>query len=279
MTRPTDVDPDTGHIVDTLDSIHRATGRGRGRVFEDWMALATAAFARDDARYTDVLDAYPAAGTDDPDDAIRRGCAEDFSEALGALVAATADQDRPVLGDIYERVGRQSDALGQHFTPWNVSYAIAELTLVTDDLEDATPADPLTVGDPACGSGRLLVATAKAVHERAPETPLVVAGTDKDRTCARMTVVNLVIARVRGRVEHGNSLTDEVWRRWHVRPSTPGPAVVVDDDPETTITYDAVQDEPSDEAAREDTPDSDQESPDLVVDGEQANLDIWADDD
>lgn len=276
MTTLADVDP----IVEYLDSIHLETGHDRGRIFKDWMALAVAAFARDDDRYNEVLDAYPVDGRDDPDDAIRRACAEDFAAALGELTEHTVSDQRPVLGGVYEQVGRQSDALGQHFTPWNVSLANAELTIHADDVEDATADDPLTVCDPACGSGRLLIAVAKAVHDRDPDTPLVVTGVDKDRTCARMAVVNLVLGATPGRVYHGNSLTMETWRRWDVRPSAVGPAVRIVEEPADLSMPDREPEEESEHEVVDATADPDAEAAEADVDlGAQTDLGVFGDDD
>jgi hypothetical protein len=221
MTRDADVDADVDDVIETLEDIRLETGHGLGRVFRDWMTLSVAAFEGDEDTYHDRLDRY---GRDGPSDR-RESVAESFSEALGELAVATVEAKRPVVGDIYEAVGNQADDFGQYFTPWNVCIAKAEMLVSADDADEATSDDPLTVADPACGSGRLLVAAAMALHDHDPDAPILVSGTDKDRTCARMAVVNLALANVPGRIQYGNSLTQEIHREWRVTPRGFGPVV------------------------------------------------------
>ena len=59
------------------------------------------------------------------------------------------------------------------------------------------------VGDPACGSGRMLL----AVAEIQPHWHFV--GQDVDLRCVRMCAINLALRNLSGYVIHGNSLTDE----------------------------------------------------------------------
>ena len=59
------------------------------------------------------------------------------------------------------------------------------------------------VGDPACGSGRMLL----AVAEMQPHWHFV--GQDVDLRCVRMCAINLTLRNLSGYVIHGNSLTDE----------------------------------------------------------------------
>lgn len=221
MTRESDVDPDVSGVIERLRDIRLETGNSLGRVFRDWMALSVHAFERDDDAYLDRLDRYDRDGNSET----RSNAAQAFSEALGELVVATSEAQRPVVGDIYEEIGNQADDFGQYFTPWNISVFKAQMTIASEDAADATADDPLTVADPACGSGRLLVAAARTLHDHDPSAPIVVSGTDKDRTCARMAVVNLVIAGVPGRIRYGDSLTQEIHRTWLVEPHTPGPVV------------------------------------------------------
>lgn len=261
MTRESDVAPDVSGVIERLQGIRLETGYGLGRVFRDWMALSVHAFERDDDAYLERLDRYERDGNTET----RANAAEAFSEALGELVATTSEADRPVVGDIYEEIGDQADDFGQFFTPWNVCAWKAEMLFSTSDVEEATPEDPVTVADPACGSGRLLVAAAYALHQRDPSTPIVVSGTDKDRTCARMAVVNLVIAGVPGRIRYGNSLTQKMHRTWLVEPNRPGP-VVREVDPDA----DTPREEPSDKDTGRDPVE-----PGAAGPQEQAGLGRW----
>lgn len=274
MTRESDVDPDVDDIIERLEDIRLKTGHGLGRVFRDWMALAVDAFEGNDDAYLDRLERYD---YDERDDDVLEFVAQTFSEALGELVVATAEAQRPVVGEVYERVGNQADDFGQYFTPWTVCAFKAEMLMHDVDGSAATADDPLTFADPACGSARLLVAGAKKLHDVDPSAPFWVQGTDKDRTCARMAVVNLVIANVPGRIRYGNSLTQEMHREWLVHPSGPGP-VVQSRKPDQHVS--AKGDTTDAETAESERAPDSESVPEPVVDPdvsvEQAGLEEWS---
>ena len=75
---------------------------------------------------------------------------------------------------------------------------------------------------------------AKLAHEADERVPLWVRGTDMDPTCARMAVLNLVIAALPGLIRHGNSLTQEVHRAWAVDPAA-RPVVIEVDPADVTL--------------------------------------------
>ena len=77
----------------------------------------------------------------------------------------------------------------------------------------------MTIVDPACGSGRLLVEAAK----RQPDAVYV--GVDKDVTCVKMTALNLCLFNVDGYAVHGDSLTQEYHGAWQTTYSPLGGSV------------------------------------------------------
>lgn len=221
---------DVSGVVDRLDTIRFDTGHRRPRIFRDWTVLMVSALARDDETYNDRLDKY-APAEDDMEQ--RREVATAFSEAFGELVIATREAERPVIGDVYEEIGAQADDFGQYFTPWDLCRLKAQL--ITDGRNpDASQDDPMSVSDPTCGSGRLLVAGAKRLREQYPDTPVVATGVDKDATCARMAVINLALAGIPGKIRYGDSLTMEGHREWVIDLTGTDPAVreVDPDDPD-----------------------------------------------
>lgn len=73
----------------------------------------------------------------------------------------------------------------------------------------------LNFGDPACGSGRFLI----AAHAKFPGN--YCCGEDIDRTCALMTVCNFILHGVNGEVIWHDSLRptkDYFYGAWRVRP-------------------------------------------------------------
>lgn len=109
------------------------------------------------------------------------------------------------LGELYENciAGiRRKRGNGQFFTPRHICDLMAAITAGTTKEEKAC--------DPCCGSGRMLLAQ----HANNPNTYLV--AKDLDRTCVLMTACNFLIHGCHGRVEWGNSLTEETHESWEI---------------------------------------------------------------
>ena len=133
-----------------------------------------------------------------------------FSEALAALtVEMTGDGSGmvDVLGDYFERFlsyGRN----GQFFTPQHLCDMMARLQNPVHALQ--------RILDPACGSGRMLMAMAKLNRHA------LFFGADNDRRCAQMTVVNLTLNSMYGEVAWMNSITNHYYAGWLIEPTIHG---------------------------------------------------------
>lgn len=219
----------TEPVVDRLEDVHFETGLAKFDVYRDWLDLCIYGLARQDEPYLEIVDEYrDRFGEDTGED-----CIETYANALGALTAATIEADHEVLGLVYEQLGHSSDSFGQYFTPHNVSDAMAAMTVSAEGAADADP--PLTVHDPACGSGRLLISVAKRVHEFDDPPPLFVSGQDRDPVCAKMTAVNLALASCWGRAIQGDSMLVEQQRVFHTNPRWDVVLQIDDDPPDTSI--------------------------------------------
>lgn len=112
------------------------------------------------------------------------------------------------LGDYYMELassGHQS-ALGQYFTP---SYICDMMSLMVCSGE---PDKIETINDPACGSGRMLLAGYCAKKGKA-----VLYAEDMDMICCKMTVLNLFIHGCTAEVICHNSLLITDFRAgWHI---------------------------------------------------------------
>jgi len=202
-------------VTDPLDDISQQTGDSPYQVFSDWIDLALASFAGDEDAYQKPLTRY---ANDGREEQTVRNLATLHANALGGLVLAMEQTDEDVLGGVYEYYGLTSSHFAQYFTPGVVSRAMAVMDFPdSDDLRDATTEDPLVIGDiSGCGSGRLIVDSAKYLREIAPETPAVFLGYDKDPICAKMTVLNFVLNDLTGYVLLGDALKLEARRIWFV---------------------------------------------------------------
>lgn len=125
-----------------------------------------------------------------------------FGEMFLALVETMRDQIADdsgwydALGELYEAISSRSKAsfLGQFFTPPEVCDLMAKM-----QVPEVKPAGK-TVNDPACGSGRLLL----AFNSVAPANYLI--GQDMDAICTKMTAINMALHGCTGQALNGDSL-------------------------------------------------------------------------
>lgn len=117
------------------------------------------------------------------------------------------------LGEMFEEWGSRTGHkwLGQFFTPKSLSDLCAKITIKSDEINDRK-----TFNDPACGSGRMLIAAARM----SPSMNLhgFYIGQDIDRTCAMMSAVNFFYHGMSGVVIHGDTLALKAWGGWRIRP-------------------------------------------------------------
>lgn len=75
----------------------------------------------------------------------------------------------------------------------------------------------ITVGDPACGSGALLLAVADCIEEDGlnPSAHMVAQAVDLDIRCVHMTYLNLSLYGIPAVVVCGNTFTLEERDRWY----------------------------------------------------------------
>ena len=118
------------------------------------------------------------------------------------------------FGNLYETQiashGRRANA-GQFFTPENIVDFMVSINSGGRDLTGKG----LNFGDPACGSGRFLI----AAHAKFPGN--YCCGEDIDRTCALMTVCNFILHGVNGEVIWHDSLMptkERFYGAWRVCP-------------------------------------------------------------
>lgn len=106
-----------------------------------------------------------------------------------------------VLGDLFmEFVSHGRN--GQFFTPQPICDMMAALTIDNNKS---------SFYDPACGSGRTLLASAK-INRRG-----FFVGADNDITCCKMTALNMIINTMAGEVAHMNSLSLEYYSSFHIQ--------------------------------------------------------------
>lgn len=165
-------------------------------------------YAEREQRYLDIVKKYDKHDLDI--------ISQMFGEVWMLLSNMPTDGFDDYLGQLYMLSGTGSDKAGQFFTPYSVSKLSAEVTLKgSDNLKN----DIITIYEPACGSGGMILATMDTLQNDCginyTEHAFVVAG-DIDSRCVHMCYVQLSLAGVPAIIEQRNALTMEliggVWK-------------------------------------------------------------------
>ncbi|WP_161631068.1 N-6 DNA methylase [Leisingera caerulea] len=152
-------------------------------------------------------------------DTINRYAADDraaFQRLFALLVEALEPEPRDVLGSIFMSLELGDAWKGQFFTPSEVSRMMAEM-LIGDLDEKLSRGDPVSVSEPACGAGGMVLAVADAILRRGynPAKVMSAHAIDVDRTAALMTYIQLSLWNIPATVVVGNALTleeREIWK-------------------------------------------------------------------
>ena len=144
-----------------------------------------------------------------------------FPKILGCLhLKAHEDPYSDILGEYFMQHITHGQN-GQFFTPESVCEMMAALQYGEETIEYKK------VHDPACGSGRTMLAFAK--HN--PNNYFF--GADNSNTCAKMTTLNFFLNGMSGEVAWMNSLSMEWYGGWHI--NTEGIGIIPIEKEQSTI--------------------------------------------
>ena len=122
---------------------------------------------------------------------------------------ANRHPEQDFLGDIFSALNLHDEWRGQFFTPYDISKMMAKMIL--PDKENAEGwAKPVTVYDPCCGAGCLLIACANVARSYGVnyQQKIMFYAQDIDRITALMCYVQLSILGCKALVKVGNSLAE-----------------------------------------------------------------------
>ena len=183
--------------------IDKASGRyGYNEIFEDWVDYMIACFSFEgDPKLVEHLkkkygDVY----------AVFDNLLREYINVCNRELGRKEWYDG--LGIIYETISSRwkSSRMGQFFTPPSLVDVMVGISEIDENVSGKT------VCDPACGSGRFLIAH----HAHNPKNYQY--GQDLDRICAKMTAVNMMIHGCRGEVACMNTITMEWYFGFYINP-------------------------------------------------------------
>lgn len=200
----------TSRIVKVLRA--NTGARDLRTVFEDFCAMAAAAIRNrvDRNGYQAREEDYERTRTHYTPAQMDR-----FAEAL-ALVALELDaHPRDVLGETYMQLGIANRDQGQFFTPYSVAQLIASMQ-IHDAPTQLLTRPFLTVYEPACGAGAMMIAMTQALAAQGIEykTKVHVTADDISAIAVHMSYVQLSLLGVPALVNRRNSLTLEHFDTW-----------------------------------------------------------------
>ena len=200
MSAPKSQPSDFRKILERL-----AHGHDTYRVFSAFVRFAACALAAQtrEAEYLDEVKHW------------QKPELELFAEALGALVGEMESQPfTDLIGGYYMEFALSSKGQqwnGEYHTPKPICDMMARMML--GDMESMPAEGPITVCEPACGAGAMILAVGEACSPEVRRR-LRVTAIDINRTACDMAFINTTLWGIPTRIIHGNSLSNEYWAAW-----------------------------------------------------------------
>ena len=138
-----------------------------------------------------------------------------FAEAIAALVHEMETQPyEDVIGEYYMEMAISAKGQqwsGEFHTPKSVCDLMAKLTM--GDMATVPAVGPITVCEPACGAGAMILSFAEACPPSLRHR-LRVTAMDINRTACDMAFINTTLWGIPTRIIHCDTLTMECWSAW-----------------------------------------------------------------
>lgn len=129
--------------------------------------------------------------------------------------ALDRDKDRDYLGEMYMALDLGSHWHGQFFTPYNVCKMMSEMNC-GNTVDEIKEKGYISVSDPTCGAGALLIAYANAAERAMKDSGynwqnhILFVAQDVDMVVGLMCYIQLSLIGCAGYVKIGNTLTEPV---------------------------------------------------------------------
>jgi hypothetical protein len=139
-----------------------------------------------------------------------------FVQMTVCLVSSLEAGMSDCLGALFMGLDLGNAGTGQFFTPYALSLLTARMTLL-DAAEIVARKGFITLNEPACGAGGMVIAAADTLHSMGInyQEQLHVTAVDIDRTACHMTYIQMSLLHIPGVVVHGNALSPQTtWDEW-----------------------------------------------------------------
>lgn len=191
-----------------LKVMDKFSGRySKWQIWTDFLYLSAAAIANvvpvaereeREKRYLEIINRYD------------KEHQELFPQLFGLVVMALEDNpEQDFLGELYHQLHLEQHQKGQFFTPYHVCHLMAEIQLVDRDIENEKKnKDFISVHDPACGAGALLIAFANVAKKHGINycQDVLFVAQDIDMTAALMCYLQLSLLGCPAVIIVGDSL-------------------------------------------------------------------------
>lgn len=183
------------------------------RTFSDFVEMSAIAFSnavdhaqysKREQRYLDIVKQYGS-----------KEVAE-FPRLLGLLTMKLEEGPHDVLGSLYHELELHNEQNGQYFTPEPLCRMMAKFT-VGDTIQDHIGEKGfVTVNEPACGSGAMVIGVVNELIEQKInyQQHVHVVATDIDACCVHMAYTQFSLLHLPAVLVHGNSLSLEEYGHW-----------------------------------------------------------------
>ena len=134
---------------------------------------------------------------------------ENFVKILGILVNLFEKEIYDYLGEIYMKCEMGNSRTGQFFTPFYLSELTAKLSI--DDIEKLKKTDDIiTLNEPTCGGGGLILAYLKILKDNNInyQKRVKIVAQDLDFRSVYMTYVQLSLIGARAKVVQGDTIAN-----------------------------------------------------------------------
>ena len=134
---------------------------------------------------------------------------KNFVKILGILVNLFDEKIHDYLGEIYMKCEMGNSRTGQFFTPFNLSELTVKLS--TDNIEKIKQTDDIiTLNEPACGGGGLILAYLKILKDNNInyQKRVKIIAQDLDFRSVYMTYIQLSLVGARAKIVQGDTLSE-----------------------------------------------------------------------